>query len=201
MKHLFLVIIILCIGVITSCNKKSVKDWSDNEIEMWFENSNWNTELKLVPDTSIDIRSFVEQNILNPEAWKVAYNFLSKGGFDEMELGKYDLDKNGTYVNIEEYITKDSSHFEAHRKYIDIQYLAKGKEYIRVSSMDNITKQVSTYNESKDIEFFDKEEYMEYLLDGSNFMVLFPHNAHMPCMKADSNMHVRKVVVKIPIVM
>lgn len=182
-----------------ACNSKNVKDFSDQEINSWFEKSIWN-ELSIKPDTSIDKREFVEQNILNPDAWKVAYEFLKAGGFNEKKLGRYELDKNGTYANIEEYTTKDSAHFEAHRKYIDIQYLAKGKEIIRVSSMLNIQNYVSEYSPDKDIEFFDKEDYSEHLLDGNNFMVLFPKDAHMPCMKADSNMHVRKVVVKIPIV-
>lgn len=182
-----------------ACKDKTVKDWSDQEIDTWFEKSMWN-ELAIKPDTSIDKRVFVEQNMLNPKAWQVAYKFLKAGEFNDKELGRYELDNNGTYVNIEEYTTKDSSHFEAHRKYIDIQYLAKGKEFIRVSSIDNRSNQVSEYDENKDIEFFDKEQYTEHLLDGSNFMVLFPHEAHMPCMKVDSNIYVRKIVVKIPIV-
>lgn len=182
-----------------SCAHKDVKDWSDQEVNDWFEKSDWN-QLSIKPDASIDKRGFVEQAVLNPEAWQAAYEFLKAGNFDNKELGRYELDENGTYANIQEYMTKDSSHFEAHRKYIDIQYLAKGKEYIRVSSMDNITSQVSEYDESKDIEFFDKEEYTNQLLDGSNFLVFFPKDAHMPCMKADSNMIVRKIVVKIPVV-
>lgn len=198
MKKIILTLIVM--STFAACNNKSVKDWTDQEINTWFNESPWNKELGISPDASIDKRSFVEQNILNSEAWKVAYDFLKQGGFNEKELGRHELNENGVYANIEEYTTKDSSHFEAHRKYIDIQYLAKGKEYIRVSSLDNIVKEVSPYNETKDIEFFDKEAYTEHLLDGSNFMVLFPHEAHMPCMQADSAMHVRKVVVKIPIV-
>lgn len=194
------VLFFLLLSVMMACDKKNVQDWSDEEINDWFLNSKWNTELGIKPDSSIDKRSFVEQNVLNPEGWKVAYDFLKKGGFNEKDLGRYELDSIGTYVNIEEYTTKDSSHFEAHRKYIDIQYLAKGKEYIRVSSMKDISQYIKPYSEDRDIEFFDKAEYTQHLLDGSNFMVLFPHEAHMPCMTADSTMHVRKVVVKIPIV-
>lgn len=182
-----------------SCGSKNVKNWSDQEIKDWFEKSEW-SQLTIKPDASIDKRAFVEQNVLNPDAWKSAYKFLKTGGFNERKLGRYELDENGTYVSIGEYTTKDSAHFEAHRKYIDIQYLSKGEEYIRVSSMDNITNQVSEYDETRDIEFFDKDEYREQLLDGNNFLVLFSHDAHMPCMKVDSNMHVRKIVVKIPVV-
>ena len=184
--------------VLMSCGNKNVKDWSDQEINDWFEKSEWN-QLSIKPDANIDKRVFVEQNILNAEAWKVAYEFLKAGGFNQKDLGRYELDENGTYANIEEYTTKDSSHFEAHRKYIDIQYLAKGKEYIRVTPMDSTNQNtVQAYVAEKDIEFFDKADYTEHLLDGSNFMVLFPKDGHMPCMKVDTNEVVRKIVVKIP---
>lgn len=194
-----LIFTLIILFTMASCNTKNVKDWTDQEVDTWFEASVWQN-MQIKPDESIDKRSFVEQNLLNPKSWEAAYSFLKEEGLSEKELGKYELDGNGTYANIEEYTTKDSAHFEAHRKYIDIQYLVKGKEYIRISSMENITKEVSLYSEERDIEFFDKDEYTEHLLDGSNFIVLFPHQAHMPCMKVDSNMYVKKVVVKIPIV-
>jgi len=185
--------------ILASCADKNVKDWTDEEIDDWFRKSKWN-ELPVKPDQSINKRLFTEQNILNPASWEAAYNFLKAGGFNEKELGRYELLNDGTYANIEEYVTKDSSFFEAHRKYIDIQYLAVGKEYVRVTSLDNIISVKSPYDDLKDIEFFEKNSYTEHLLNGHNFMVLFPRDAHMPCMKADSAMHVRKVVIKIPMV-
>lgn len=186
--------------MMTSCTNKDVRTWSEEDVDKWFNASKWNTELNISLDKSVDKRQFVEQNILNPKSWNIACSFLKKGGFNEMQLGKQELLEDGTFVNIEEYMTKDSSHFEAHRKYIDIQFLAKGKEYIRLSSMDDIRRQINEYVEDKDIEFFDKENFTEHLLDGSNYMVLFPSDAHMPCMKVDSNEYVRKVVIKIPYV-
>lgn len=195
-----LVITLLTLSLMVACGKKNVREWSDSEINEWFDNSKWNTELGIKPDNSIDKRSFVEQNVLNPESWEAVYNFYKEKDLNTLELGRHDLHENGTFVNIEEYNTKDSAHFEAHKRFIDIQYLSRGKEYIRVSSLDNITNQVEVYDEKRDIEFFDKDDYTAHMIDGSNFMVLFPHEAHMPCMKVDSTMHVRKVVAKIPFV-
>lgn len=96
-------------------------------------------------------------------------------------------------------MTKDSAHFEAQCKYIDIQYLAKGKEYIFVMPLE-LDKQIEiqSYNETKDIESFDTEEYTPHLLSTNNIMVFFPTNGHKLCMKVDANEVVRKVIVKIP---
>lgn len=181
-----------------ACGDKNVKDWSEQEINDWFEKSAWNS-LSIKLDNSSDKRTFVEQNILNPKSWEAALKFMKESDFNSMELKNYDLLEDGTYANIAEYTTKDSAHFEAHRKFIDIQYLSKGKEYIRVTPVDSTNQNtVQAYVAEKDIEFFDKADYTEHLLDGDNFMVLFPKDGHMPCMKVDTNEVVRKIVVKIP---
>lgn len=190
--------IILTIMTLSSCNQKHVSTWSDQEIETWFHQSEW-VKLSIKPDVSIDKRQFVEQNVLNPKAWEAALKFLKESDFNAMELGRYELSDDGTYASIDEYTTKDSSHFEAHKKYIDIQLLAKGKEYIYVTTYDK-SKQtsISDFDSEKDIEFFDVESYVEKLLTTENFMVFFPSDAHQPCMSVDSNEEVRKVVVKVP---
>ncbi len=186
-------------ATVISCGNGNVRNWSDAQICEWYENSDW-YRLPLKIDGSVNRREFVEQNVLNQEAWSAAYDFLTEGGLDSLALGRHDLDGNGTFVNVQEYITKDSAHFEAHRKYVDIQILTSGKEYIRISPVDGVKTEVSPYNDAEDIEFFDKDDYAERLLDGSNMIVLFPCDGHMPCMKAVENEPVRKVVVKIPYV-
>lgn len=174
-------------------NKKDVSEWSDDEINEWFYTSPWNTELSMKPDASINKRLFVEQNILNPDSWDAALKFLKEKDLNVLEPGRYDLLEDGTYVNIDEYLTKDSAHFEAHRKYIDIQYLAKEKEYIFVTPLEPLKQhEIQLYDEAKDIEFFDKEEYTPYLLFPYNFMVFFSTDAHKPCMKVDTNEVVEK---------
>ena len=75
----------------------------------------------------------------------------------------------------------------------------KGKEFVKITSFDPIKNSImSPYDEKKDIEFFKSDLYQQVMLDGSNFLVLFPGNAHMPCMKVYSNEQVKKVVIKIP---
>ncbi len=180
-------------------NKTKVFNWTDAEINEWFSSSPWSTGLSMKPDISINKRLFAEQNILNQSSWEAAFKFLKEQNLNALELGRHELLDDGTFVNIEEYTTKDSSHFEAHRKYIDIQYLAKGKEYIFVTPVEPEKQhEVQAYDETKDIEFFDKEEYTSHLLSTDNFMVFFPSDGHKPCMKVDTNEVVRKVVVKIP---
>ena len=186
--------------MLLACNKSNdVSNWTDNQINEWFHQSEW-VQLTMKPDSSINKRLFVEQNILNPASWQAALKFLKERDFYSMKPGRYELADDGTYANIDEYLTKDTAHFEAHRKFVDIQYLAKGKEYIYVTPVDNErNREVTPYDETKDITFFDDDNYSKHLLSSENFLVLFPSDGHKPCMKVDSNEVVRKVVVKIPV--
>ncbi len=113
-------------------------------------------------------------------------------------VGKYAIDEKN-YANVEEYQTKAVSEakYEAHRNYIDIQILLKGEEQIFVKEVKNLTPK-EVYNPQKDIEFYSqKVEGMSVVLDGTNFVMLFPHEAHAPQVEYERSQKVLKVVAKI----
>lgn len=199
MKINFTVATLILMTALCSCTQKNVRDWDDAKIEKWLADSRWITELGIAPDSTMDQRQFVEQNLLNPQSWEAAYAFLAKGGFDTMATGKYELLNDGTFATVADYMTKDSAQFEAHKKYIDIQYVSSGREYILKSSLEKMTPSIA-YDNQNDIEFFSAQEYVPVYADSTRIIVLFPSDGHKPCMKVDTNGNVRKVVVKIPYV-
>ena len=119
----------------------------------------------------------------------------------DIELGRYELD-NGAYDNVEQYLTKSVSEgkFESHKKYIDIQLLLSGSEKIYYNYDINLP-QLEPYNENKDITFYETEvSKSDYVtLDGTNFMLIFPHELHAPQIMAKTQQKVKKVVVKLPL--
>lgn len=195
--------IVLYIALITmtiSCNKTTnVSEWSDRQINEWFDQSEW-VKLTAKPDGSIDKHQFVEQNVLNPKSWEAALKFMKESDFNSMATGKYDLADDGTFATVSDYTTKDldTAYYEAHRKYIDIQYVPSGKEYIGLTTMENIDTITQPFDAEKDIEFFQKPDDNMLLADANKFFVFFPSDGHKPCIKVDGNEKVRKVVVKIP---
>lgn len=118
------------------------------------------------------------------------------------EAGKVILNDN-VYANVEKYLTKNvnNAKFEAHEKYIDIQVLLEGDEYIYFTDKSKLTVK-EPYDNSRDIVFYgeDVANYPKIKLDGSNFVMLFPHEAHAPqvCVN-NNNSEVKKVVVKIKV--
>lgn len=126
--------------------------------------------------------------------------FLSKLDINNIKLGKRVL-SDCIYVNIEEYNTKDIevASFESHDKYIDIQLLLKGSENIYYASRDNLSIKVP-YDETRDIAFYSDsiQGYPYIKLDGTNFMMIYPHEAHAPQVSSGNlSQKVLKVVVKI----
>lgn len=117
-----------------------------------------------------------------------------------ISTGKHILSET-IYANIEEYHTKllKDAKFEAHNKYIDIQILLDGREQIFVTDRKKLTESIP-YNQDKDIIFYADSviDHQPIFLDGTNFVVLYPHEAHAPQVAiAEKPEKVLKVVIKI----
>lgn len=121
-------------------------------------------------------------------------NYLSSTDFVNVEDGRHEL-TDYMYANIQTYQTKEDALFEAHRDYIDIQYIISGEEKIGVTDYSNCTEAIA-YEKEKDIEFLNGEgEY--YPLKEGEYMILYPQDAHKPSISLNNQSTVRKVVVKV----
>jgi YhcH/YjgK/YiaL family protein len=131
-----------------------------------------------------------------------AFRFLSALDPDACRDGHYDLE-DGVFANVQTYTTKEKSEgaYEAHRAYIDIQYIVSGSEVIAVESLDAMRKGkcIKQYGESGDIELYEGNgSGKEYLLEPGNFLILYPKDAHMPGICEGMPEKVQKAVVKVP---
>jgi len=117
----------------------------------------------------------------------------------EKNPGRYEL-KNGVYYMVQSYETKPEAEgvFEAHKKYIDIQYIISGREkhfYANIAGM----KIRDPYSEEKDAVLFNGKGF-SLVLEPGFFAVYFPEDAHMPNLRAGENAEkMIKVVFKIPV--
>ena len=129
----------------------------------------------------------------------LAFDYLSSGRPATDSLGRHDLDGDRVFVNVDEYETRprEQCRFEAHLVYADVQYLVTGNEHIAVAPLSKMTL-TEPYDPARDVGFFDGEG-TPVALGGDLFLVLFPQDAHMPCMVIDRPQPVRKVVVKVRI--
>lgn len=121
---------------------------------------------------------------------------IRSGKLDELPCGRHEL-FDGMYVTISQYQTKETGPFEAHRKYIDVQYLISGTECIEVADVQTL-QVTQEYNAEKDC-VLGSAEGKAYVLTQGQFMVLFPEEAHRPGMKSGDITEVKKAVIKVPV--
>jgi biofilm protein TabA len=175
--------------------------WSESKTNEWFNKGEWRNGWTVAPDPSINKKALALSYFKNKERWDKAFNFLKSNDLPSLELKKHVIDGENLFVNVSEYNTKEAidAKFEAHRKYIDIQYVIKGTEMIGVAplaSKDSITQ---PYDETKDVEFLKFSNETFYQATPANFFIFFPDDGHMPSVKTDSISPVKKLVVKIRI--
>ena len=156
--------------------------------------------LPLSPAT--DFVTLEEQIKKNPVQWKAAVDFLMKSDLMKLSAGRHEITTDGVFANVQEYETKDEARYECHRKYIDIQCVVSGTEHIYVANIGKVSDPVAEFNDKKDIQLFTTaSEHTKVLAGKDSYVVLFPHEAHKPCMNVDGqHSHIRKIVVKIPFI-
>lgn len=116
--------------------------------------------------------------------------------------GRHEL-SDKAYANVEEYSTRGAleCNLESHRKFIDIQILVSGEERIDFINIDGL-KVLESYDCVKDIIFYKKPktELNSIYLNGRNFAIFYPNDAHAPQITTLSVQNsVKKVVVKIAV--
>jgi YhcH/YjgK/YiaL family protein len=102
---------------------------------------------------------------------------------------------------VSEYETKlvNENGYEAHRGFIDIQYLLEGKEKNCCQPIEKLNE-TNPYKEEIDAAFYEAEiPVQELILGNGYFAIYWPQDGHMSCLSAEGVEIVKKVVVKVEI--
>ena len=119
----------------------------------------------------------------------------------DIEKGVYELSQRVKAI-VSEYITKEVNEngYEAHKKYIDIQYLLKGSEKICCLPLDYL-REKKAYKSDIDAAFYEEADIKPQVtvIGNAYFTIFYPQDGHMPCLKVRDPINVKKVVLKIKI--
>jgi YhcH/YjgK/YiaL family protein len=139
-----------------------------------------------------------------------AFEVLKDASLSQKKDGKYPVDGENIFYSIQRYTTKplNQGKLEAHRQYIDIQFLLSGVELLGYAPLKGLTI-AEEYNPQKDIAFFETpREITKVILEPGLFCILFPDDAHLPALgevsplggpgyRLTGPVDIRKVVIKI----
>ncbi|MBR1617770.1 YhcH/YjgK/YiaL family protein [bacterium] len=132
---------------------------------------------------------------------KKGFEFLLNSNLSDLKDGKYEIEGDKIYANVQTLTTKplEMAKSEAHRKYIDIQYLIKGEEKIGYGLLDDFNEILEEYDPQKDVIFF-KDFCSNFInLSMGDFVLFYPEDVHAPMLSVKENKEIKKVIVKIAI--
>ena len=145
----------------------------------------------------VDCKERFEQYSRNvPEIYEVM-RFVEKVKKENIPVGKYPLE-NG-FVLVQEGTTRpyEEADFEVHRKYIDIQVLVSGMEYVEYADITDLNTKVA-FDEEKDLELMGGAG-CKIQIKPDMFYILYPSDGHKPCCHESVPTSYKKILAKIKI--
>lgn len=133
------------------------------------------------------------------ERFRKAFDFMRRADLDTLPVGRYPIDGSDVYAMVQAGDLKESAQvsWEAHRRYVDIQFPLDGMERIdvRFTNSDEVGPH---YSAERDIAFLEEKPGTRIVVRPGEWLMLFPEDAHRPCVVADEEKtSIRKVVVKV----
>jgi YhcH/YjgK/YiaL family protein len=136
-----------------------------------------------------------------PQAIQTAINYLKENDFVSMETGVYEIQGKDIYAQVFDAQTEpaDKKRPEVHEKYLDVQFLASGKERLGFTP-DTGKYEIDEKIEDRDLIFYKNVENEGFIeATPGCYCVFFPNDVHRPAVMSGEAMMVRKVVVKVKV--
>ncbi len=123
--------------------------------------------------------------------------FLQSLDIETIHNGKHTINGDLLYAIISEYTTKahENNIMEAHKEYVDIQYILEGTEQIGFTTLAQ-QKVTKAYDQEGDYALFEAPLDVITLKKGM-FAIFFPDDLYLPGLQTEKSENVKKVVVKV----
>ncbi len=135
-----------------------------------------------------------------PAAVLEGLRFLAATDFEKAAPGRIDIDGDRLFALVQDYASapKAERRAESHARYIDIQYVASGRELIGWAPLDGAGAITEDAFADRDVRFYAAPAgETDCLVEAGSYAVFFPWDVHRPGCAAGPATPVRKVVVKI----
>lgn len=178
----------------------SNQTWTKEAATQWLNSKTWKGDMTLSVYKAVDAVEFAKQYHKNKIRWDKAFSYLKNQKLDTVSTGKYYLMGDTVYISVTYNKPKafEATKWEAHKQYIDIQYVAKGMEKIGVAPVSKGSV-AEPYNETKDVGFYSlpDADSKYYLAQPDTFLIFFTTEAHEPNIKIYGCDIDKKIVIKV----
>jgi len=130
--------------------------------------------------------------------FRAGFEFLSQHDLAALAGGRHEIDGGHVFalVNRDPGRGMSGARLEAHRKYIDIQFLVDGRERIGWRPLAECRSVTEPFNVERDIMFFADAPRTWIDLAVGQYMIFWPEDAHAPLAAEGHNL---KVVIKVAV--
>lgn len=128
-----------------------------------------------------------------------ALEYLRATDLGSIPTGRHDIDGDRLFALVQEYTTKKphECRWEAHRMYIDVQYVVRGVERMGYANIAHARAQ-DAYDAARDVAFFEPGD--DYLTVREGMLAIFgPEDVHAPSCALVHPAPVRKIIVKVAV--
>lgn len=127
-----------------------------------------------------------------------ALEFLAKTDLHSLNPGRIEVDGDVLFALVQEYETKplEKGLWEAHRKYIDVQYMVTGIERMGYGKLGLMKP--GEYTAEKDFQAVEGTGNFVDVFPGY-FAIFYPDDAHMAGLISGETGKIKKVVMKVKI--
>ncbi len=124
-----------------------------------------------------------------------AIAFLENAGADTA-CGRYEYGADCFVVVMEPNTTAEKGEMEAHKTYVDVQYVIDGEEKILYAPLTAVTPKTE-FDAEHDYALYDYTEAEAVVYRSGEAVILYPADAHLACRAVGEPMKVKKAVIKV----
>lgn len=189
----------IIMGAASCGDNNDPSTWSAEKVDSWFNKKEWLNGWNVNPDESINRKEFAVSYFKNKERWDKAFTFLKDNDLKALEIKRHEIDGDNIYAPVSEYWSKteENAKYEAHKKYIDIQYVISGTEQMSVAPFTELKEITVPYDSTKEVEFMTVNNARHYVATPEKVFIFFPSDIHRPGVRLGDSTLVRKIVVKV----
>ncbi len=127
-----------------------------------------------------------------------SFAFLRRADLAQLPDSRYESDGERLFAIVSriEGRGREKSLLEAHRRYIDIQFVISGQDSIGWMPTADCQRVASRYDSEKDVEFFFDRPATWLAVPSHAFAIFYPEDAHAPLATSGP---IHKVVVKVAV--
>ena len=128
-----------------------------------------------------------------------AIDFIVEKKYLNADFGKNIVDDDKIYFDYPETVSTRENidlELEYHKKYIDIHIVLEEEEIIGYAPFEDCIE-TQKYNIEKDIAFMKGKNQVEFMLNGTNFLIVFPNEPHLPLLSVGKVKEIKNVYLDV----